>query len=609
MKYSPKLLLFVTILVFLSGPLYPAGYKKVIFSSTYTDLADFEQFAARAKQSGATHIGVSSDLPKSFWEYDHPGDPYPAWTIYSNSLLKVAPPPALKKYMPADYSESVLKVLEARCKILRRLGLKATYSMKDPSMLPEAVFTDHPLWRGARVDHPSRSRVARFAPTIDNPEVLTLFRESVAILIRRCPEIDLFTITTNDSGAGLDWSEGLYSGRFGNTLYRDRPMDARIRGFLDTLQAGARDAGGETEVRITLTRESDPKRVAAKLARGTAIENIEGADCTPFSTGGGVGEGYGNVYNPVYGIPQPVQFLSGLVASARTTAPRLSVNMGDRRNRDLYFLIYDKFQTTNPVGPVEQLAFLREIAAAHAGAGMADAQLKIWVNVQDCTKYIRLLDTGGILFYLGGVHQRWVTRPFVPFPEELADAEKAYYRPYLFQALDESKADNLADVQATDSYYGWSGRHFVKRVLDPVEALVDENIKLAREIGNENLARRFEVFKCIQRNTRNAVSYQAQLDRVRDMGIKPLKHAVIETMSDWDRQLMMETAREEIDNTALLMQLLGDNPGEFLLIAPTKEETDIMLFGPDFIKELQMKLNIMNSKWEDYKRVFTVPNW
>jgi hypothetical protein len=84
---------------------------------------------------------------------------------------------------------------------------------------------------------------------------------------------------------------------------------------------------------------------------------------------------------------------------------------------------------------------------------------------------------------------------------------------------------------------------------------------------------------------------------------------VIETLSDWDRQLMMETAREEIDNTALLVQLLGDNPGEFLRIAPTKEETDIMLLGPDLIKELQMKLKIMNSKWEDYKRVFTVPNW
>jgi hypothetical protein len=609
MKYSLKLLLLVTISSCLGGPLYPADHKKVIFSSTYTDLADFEQFAARARKSGATHIVVSENLPQSRWEYDSPGDPYPAWTIYNNSILKNATPPALQKYLPEGYSESVLAILEARCRVLRDLGLKAMYSGKDPGMLPEAVFADHPLWRGARVDHPARSRVARFAPTVDNPEVLALFRECAVILAKRCPEIEILGILTNDSGAGLDWSTGLYNGRFGNTLHRDIPMDTRIRSFLDALRDGAREAGASLEVRITNTREPDPRRIALKLDQGMAIENLEGPDAAPYMATAAVSEVYGNVYNPVYGVPQPVQFLNGLMNASGSRAPRLTINMGDRLNRDLYFQIYDKFQKSPPKNPVEQLAFLREIAVARSGEANADALLRIWLNVQECTEYIRLLDTGGILFYLGGVAQRWVTRPFVPFPEELTDLDKAYYRPWLFQALEESKADNLADVQATDSYYGWSGRHFVKRVLDPVETLVDKNIKLARKMGNENLARRFEVFKCIQRNTRNAVSYQAQLDRVRDMGIKPLKHAVIETLSDWDRQLMMETAREEIDNTALLMQLLGDNPGEFLRIAPTKEETDIMLLGPDLIKELQIKLNIMNSKWEDYKRVFTVPNW
>ncbi|MDR2675889.1 MAG: hypothetical protein LBC18_13745 [Opitutaceae bacterium] len=609
MKPRTRIFLAAASCLLLGSLSCPAEYKKIIFTSTYTGLADFEQFARRAGQSGATHIGISADLPKSRWEYDTPGDPYPGWTIYNNSILKTAPGKALQKYMPAEYSAAVLGVLEARGKILRGLGLKAAYSMKDPGMLPEAVFTDHPLWRGARVDHPARSRAARFAPTIDNPEVLALFRESAAIITRRCPEIDLYTIITNDSGAGLDWSPGLYSGRFGNTLYRDIPMDRRIRGFLDAMQAGARDAGGEIEVRITLTREPDPKRIAAGLARGTAIENIEGPDCTPFTTGGGVGEVYGNVYNPVYGIPQPVQFLKALAGTVNARAPRLRIDMGDRLNRDLYFHIYDKFMKKPVTDPVGRLVFLREVAAARAGEDHADAQLQIWLNVDDCTKYIRQLNTGGIIFYLGGVAQRWITRPFVPFPGELTGEEKAYYRPYLFQALDEERAGSLADVQATDSYTGWSGRHFVKRVLDPVEELLDQNIKLARGIGDEKLARRFEIFKCIQRNTRNAVSYQAQLDRVRDMGIKPLKHAVIETLPDWDRQLMMETAREEIDNTALLIGYLGENPGEFLLMAASKEETDIMLLGPDIIKELQTKLKIMNSKWEDYKRVFTIPNW
>jgi hypothetical protein len=149
----------------------------------------------------------------------------------------------------------------------------------------------------------------------------------------------------------------------------------------------------------------------------------------------------------------------------------------------------------------------------------------------------------------------------------------------------------------------------VSRVAGSVEADMIEIERLARVMGDDDLARRCAIFRCILRNARNAVSYQAQLDRVRRLGVAPDPSPVIGTRSGWDRQLMMETAREEIDNTASLMELLGSNPGDYLLLAATSEEEDIRRLGPDIVRKLQLKLNAMNARWEDYKRLFTTPNW
>ena len=585
-----------------------AGFQKIIFGGTFANITDFEQFATRAKQSGATHVDIGG-LPRSYWEYDQPGDPYPAWTITNNSLLKVATPTVLKKYLPADFSEKCLGILEGRSAVLKKLGLKASFSTADPAMLPEAVFTDHPLWRGARVDHPARSRAARFAPTIDDPEVRAFYSEAVSILIRRCPEIDLYSIGTNDCGSGLDWSPGLYSGSFGNSLYRERSMDERLRDYLDAVQAGAREAGGGIEVRIFRTREPDPLRISRKLERGTAVENLEGPEGTPFMAGAGTREGTGNLFSPVYDIPQPVLLLNSLMEAAQGGAPRLHVGFAGSRNRDLYFTVYDRFRAAKPADELEKLALLKEIAVERAGSEKASDLLHLWLNVDEASRLIKLLDTGGIIFDLGCVHQRWLTRPFVPFPAELTEDEKSYFRPFLFQALDEDLANSLADVQATDVYTGWSGRHFLRRVTAPLEALIKKNAALADRLGDERLARRFDAFNCVVRNARNAISYQAQLDRVRQLGIKPLPHSVVGTQPDWDRQLMLETARAELDNTAVLMNLLRSDPNEFLRLAATKEEEDIRLLGRDILDQLQKKLNLMNARWEDYKRVFTIPNW
>ena len=109
-------------------------------------------------------------------------------------------------------------------------------------------------------------------------------------------------------------------------------------------------------------------------------------------------------------------------------------------------------------------------------------------------------------------------------------------------------------------------------------------------------------------NVRNIVSYQAQLDRVRELGAKPAEHAVLGTQSSWDRTLMINTARAEIDNAAVLMDIIESSEGPILDVAATEGEESIRILGPGIVEQMHKKINIMNAHWEDYKRIFDTPN-
>ena len=250
-------------------------------------------FARRARQSGATHVVITAeDLPWAMWQMDTPGDPYPAWAVSNVGLLKVSIPEALQPFLPKDYSDTVMGLLRSRCEVLRKLGLKAAFTTFEPQILPERVYDAHPLWRGPQVDHPLRSRVPRFAPSIDNPEVLALYRESIRKLLTVCPEIEILSLHTNDSGSGMSWSGGLYQGPNGSSLTRDRKMHQRYRDFFEALQSGASDARpGPLEIDAKWVRESAPELVAGKLGPGMAVANFEGPNATVYKADVGLSAG------------------------------------------------------------------------------------------------------------------------------------------------------------------------------------------------------------------------------------------------------------------------------------------------------------------------------
>jgi hypothetical protein len=587
-------------------------------------LADFERYAARAKQLGATHVVITNDIPPALWQFDTPGDPYPAWFVYQPAIMKIFPPAELRPYVDTAYAERIAALFEARCTILRKLGLKAVYSTNEPHVLPEKFFTDHPEMRGPRVDQPNRSRAARFAPCVDNAEVLRLYREAMQLLLKRLPEVEVFSLMTTDSGSGLCWSNGLYPGINGNSACRRRPMEDRVAGFLNALNEAARQMGRRIEVdlhgispRQWMNATFDhPELIARRLPEGFSVEGLSGPDGRRVPAGLRVGGG-GGEFAPVLGLGRPTAVIRSLMGAAGQKEPRLTVTISDLDSLDLSFRALEYARKAKPANEAEVMASLRGLASEIAGKENADDLLAVWLALDEADRSLSALNFGAAIEF-GCVLARWINRPFVPFPGELTAEEKRHYRPFLFQAKGEEQADNLIDIQAMRMFEGWGAHLLVQRVIELADGSLSRAASAADRLRQaktpaapgawELLANRIAALQSLVRSVDNAVAYQAQLDRVKALGIKPEPNPVLGVQSSWDRTDLLRIARSEIDNAIRLRSLLLSSKAPLLDTAPTAAEETIRKLGPDLPGQIKRKIDIMNAHWMDYDRLFTRPN-
>ena len=629
----------------------------------------FEELVECAAAAGMTHVVVTEGTPLATWQNDTPErsrtdagcptksdeddatrsgadgssadpfgyDPYPSWYNRKLGLLKVIPPAALQPHVSdgwAEWADEVVDVLDHRCRLLREHGLKAVYETNEPQVLPEEVFAVHPQWRGPRVDQPNRARKPHFAPCVDRPAVQALYREAVASLLDRYPEIELFQFVTTDAGSGFCWADSLYPGKNGNGFCKGRAMADRVADFFDALDAGTEAAGTSIEYDLSEIHPQEwmdrtfenPERMARELESGQAINNLEGPNATPFTVDGGLSQWEGSILYPVRGIPQPVECVRTLQSALadplagtgedRSTEPtRLAFNCPPD-TEDLHLDVYERAMDEQPRDRVEAYRLLKSVATDRVGAEHADILLSLWFAIDDATMVSKTVP-GHAPTMVGGVHQRWITRPFVPFPDELDPDRKRYYRDYLFQARDESHAEDLVDLQAMHLFEGWAARLLMTFVFDRLDPKIERAERLASRLadrltGDEadryrDLALRFRVLSRLHTNSRNAINYQAIRDHVREQDDDPADDPVLGTKSSWEREFMLETARNELDNTVELIELVKGSKG-VVHCADAEEATDIRTLGPNLVEDLQRKVEIMSDHWTDYRRLFDLPN-
>ncbi len=584
---------------------------KILFSCPTSTIEEFRAFAASAKQLGATHIDIS-ELPKSRWQWDlDRRDPYPNWGMRHASIFKIVVPPELAPFLPLDYARKNLDIISKRGAILNELGLKASFSGKEPCWLPEKVFQAHPEWRGPRCEQPRRARNTYYAPCIDRPEILAMYRKAVAALCRQAP-IEWFSFLTNDSGGGICWSVSLYPGQNGPAWCESRTLAERVVGFFSTIQSGAQDAGLVADVSFSYgsgyISGAEIASIIPKLMAGQSIngQNRDGAE--PIV---GVGySAYDSAVWPVLSIPQIILVAEQLDAAMKT------------KNTDISFYFYT-FETElfelikqyrqNPgTGIIHRARCVRAVAVDQVGEENADLLVSAWERIYKAVMPVKSLPEPVLM--VGSVNQRWITRPFVPFPMELTDEEKDYYRKFQFQANSEAEAADLMNMQGHEAINGYSGSMMASRCFDSaiahLRAAVRDLQSIAettkrKEIGEKIslLQMRLKTLVCIYRNARNAVKYQDILDRT-DYSTPPVEENIWPMDGDQKLREIQNITRDEIDNTYELVGLLKEAPVPLLFLAPNQADEDVMQIGPDIIQQLHKKIAIMVKHQLDVHRLY-----
>ena len=592
---------------------------KRLFSFGCPSLEDFEKNSKRAKELGATHILITENLPPAMWQYEQTGDPYTAWFVNNPSLLKLFMPEKVKPFVDVKYAEKVVKMLKDRCEVLQKLGLKAHWFSSEPQVLPEAFYVKYPHLRGPRVDQSNRARTAHFAPCADQPEVLKMYKESVQQLLTQCPEIEIFYFLTTDSGSGFCWSNGLYPGKNGNARCKDRPMEDRVSDFLINLQDAAKQIGENMEVDLVeiaprswmLPTFDNPKAIVKKLPEGLAVNHMEGPDGKRFISKDR-DPIWWNVFSPLVGIARPFNYVRNCVEEKKNESMRCVHTINDIENTDFLFDVLETFFETQPKTDFEIVTLLREVAEKIGGEDQADKILSLWMAIDDIEKYLGTLDFGH-LFVMTSLLSRWLTRPFVPFPEELPAEQKEYYRHYMLQSKGDEQADDLVDVQAMRMFKGWGAMLLVEGILEKVEAKIQAAQSIATELGGPQwdlLNKKLEVLTCLVKNVYHAVKFQAHLDRIKPtLEENPVdENPPIGTRGGWDYEDMTNTARAEIDNCLYLKSLLESTDAPLIDFAEKQEDENVLRFGPKLKEQLKLKVDIMNEHWQDYKRLFVTPN-
>ncbi len=237
-----------------------------------------EQYVTTLAEAGFTHVEVNSLAAPFPYEDSVPGEYYAQFYTYCPGFSHFIDTPLTRGVWPAQYLDANLARLRSLAALGRKYGLKPSVCLYEPRSFPERFFQKYPTLRGARIDHPFRSRLPRYTLAQDHPIVQRHYREAVQAMMRAVPDLDAMSIWTNDSGGGFEHTASLYVGRNGGPFmireWRSHEKIAEasgksIGGFLRNL----REAAAKINPGFKLSLRIEPFKVEhdhlkAELGRG-----------------------------------------------------------------------------------------------------------------------------------------------------------------------------------------------------------------------------------------------------------------------------------------------------------------------------------------------------
>ncbi len=585
----------------------------------------FKRLVDLAAEFGGTHVAVG-EIPFRYdnWVLPDNSDPYAAWCNHSPGLLRVCPPPELRKWVPLAHAKQVRDYIRWQLDVMKPYGLKgATYAV-EPMWLPEGVYRAHPNWRGVQCELGRIAKRPYFAPNIDDEEVLDLYRRAMREYSKLFPEVDYYRFMSNDSGGGVAWTPNVYPGINGPLSSRGCDGGQRIVGWLKAMQDGAADVG----VRLNLHLHSSgfpPELTAsaqAKCPPGVFVNYGNAHGEAWNGAGAGLSAGLWAVQYPVAGVGSVPGFVGGLQGVYNT--PQEPQGLGGigvyEDDIELARLGLETFLDDPEQGsPAHARRVLRCAERFCGSAQGAEALLGAWNAVDRAGQNIRQIRQKGFGQVLAfcGVSMRWLTRPLVPEPAKLTDDELRYVKPFLFSTDPARDLGSFSYVLGKGVFRGesvvWMARWCLQEACDTLKGAEATVKSLAGKAETPNdacqrltrLAARIGAYACLAANARNTIMYQYALDTAAQPQYGPNPMDYDDNIIYDQRALTFrKLARAELDNMQDLIGYLECTPGVVLEHARTAEEESVFMLDTDLVAALRHKCDVMLNHWQDYERLF-----
>lgn len=584
----------------------------------------YEEIMAFGAECGATHTGVT--LPYEYtWFLPDNTDPYACW-CNNFSLFRVFPPKALQRWIPLKEAQRLQGILRAQLSIARKHGItKATSGGAEPLWLPEGVYEAYPHWRGAQIELGRIAKRPYFAPAVDDPEVLQLYHDAMFELASKFPEFDHFEWLANDSGSGLPWCTNLYPGMNGPIRHRHNDGGARLVNWLKAMQDGAAKAGVHVRLHSWfhgMTPELHASAVA-KLRPGLFVRWTGMPGESVGGPGAGFPGGIWHTFYPVVGLGSGGGFISGLQGiynNPNGDKARCSISV-DMHHLPLAKHLLETFLEKPGTGMMHRLETTLKAAKLITGSDSgAETLVSVWDAVSHAETILQKVQQKGfgLIMPFCGVSMRWFTRPLVPQPEKLTDAEKAHYRKNLLTVDSEADLADYCRILGKPVFHGegamWMARWSLHDVANRMSGFAGTIASLAQNAPERKWAEWLSLYSmrlaaagCLARTARNVIMYQYALDTARQpqFGPNPMDYDD-NIMYDQRAIVMRKIAREEADNVMELIGLLEKAKGRGMVLdhAMKPEEESVFLLGPDLVGDLKKKLNIMMAHWQEYETLY-----
>jgi hypothetical protein len=600
---------------------------------------DPERYVATLAETGFTHLevnGLQAHMPYedlTAWEY------YPQFYSYAPGFNHFVDTPLTQGLWPALYLDANLRHLIKLAELGRRYGLKPGLCMFEPRSMPERFFAKHPTLRGARVDHPFRSRLPRYTMAQDHPVVQRHYAEALKKLLQAVPDLSYLSVWSNDSGAGFEHTSSLYVGRNGGPYmireWRNHDKVAEAAGqsiarYLRNLQRAAATVNPEFDVILRLEPfKVEHEHVKADmgnhvsweapslLVRGYSLpyphpkypdnagvagsifhswmESAE-ADVLRESRSRGIepaihyaASGVNN-HEPLLGLPFPRLVHKKLMALRATGVSRASCYGGlSHPAKAPYWpnpiaIQAAQFFTDRPIEDV-LLAFAERLVGGDYGAELVNA----WTSFEEALEWQPLV---GLYCAFGFCWQRTWDRPFVPDIEAVPAADREYYERHgCFQHNNPSVADLGKDV-LFDLITRESGARMAASIdrevlprlqawlakLEPAMAHMPNSV---REIFAD-LCDRVRAYRHWVTTLRNVCAWcecvygYLEAD---DPAVREAYEAKLHASIDL-----------ELANTRGLIELLETSPSELLVSSGIAEST--FLYGENLVDHLRTKIRL-----------------